>query len=154
MIVHTTGMNHLKTILIFYWIISVLVLEAFKIIRSKFELKNDTFTVKHWFWARAGFEEYQMALCNKRSLLYTDRRHGKLSPFVHGHEMPDFGERVLYNGRYTVLRGVSWLKRCCFMCALLLVTLLCSFVRVTTSGILYQQANYELLKESYVSIFF
>lgn len=40
------------------------------------------------------------------------------------------------------------------MCALLVVTLLCSFVRVTASGILYQQANYELLKESYFSVFF
>jgi hypothetical protein len=40
------------------------------------------------------------------------------------------------------------------MCALLLLTLLCSFVRMTRGGILYQQANYELLKESYLSILF
>jgi hypothetical protein len=40
------------------------------------------------------------------------------------------------------------------MCAFLLGTLLCVFVRVTTNGILYQQANYDLLKEGYFSFCF
>jgi len=114
--------------------------------------KNKTLTVRYWFWARAGFEEFQMLFCNKKVSAVRWPKAWIAFPLVHGHRIPDFGECVLYNGRYTFLRGVSWLKRCCFICAILLATLLCSFVRVT-SGILYQQANYELLKEACFSVF-
>jgi hypothetical protein len=82
-----------------------------------------------------------MFLCNERSLLYTDRRHGELSLFAHWHRMPDIGECVLYNGHCIAFWSVSWLKRCRFMCAFLLGTFLCVLVRVTTNGILYQQAS-------------
>jgi hypothetical protein len=39
------------------------------------------------------------------------------------------------------------------MCAFLLGILPCVFVRVATDGILYQQANYDLLKEGHFSFF-